>query len=205
MLQVPEDSIATFTDDVVKSSKRPLNDLVTTLTAEATDGLNFLRDRVRFNLSFVGQLGGHSHPRTHRPAEGLVGQEIILALQRIVKTLAPGKSKGKGSVQLILKGRVKRIQMGSQEDAQQRVVGVEYESRAKGADLGKTNVLRTSFVLLATGGYANDHTEDSLLESYRPELAKVPTTNNKYSTGDGVKLARAVGAHLTDMDQVRPP
>eukprot|EP00750_Incisomonas_marina_P024281 INCI51.1.p1 GENE.INCI51.1~~INCI51.1.p1 ORF type:complete len:1362 (+),score=256.52 INCI51.1:419-4087(+) len=200
--KVPEDSIEAFTADVVRSSRRPVNDLVTTLTKEATDGLHFLRDRVKFNLSHVGQLGGHSHPRTHRPTEGLVGQEMILAMQRIVKAEAKSGSKMK----LLLRSRVQRLLLhdSGRLAAGRGVSGVEYTSTAKGADPDEVKTLTANFVLLATGGYANDHTPaDSLLNQYRPDLASLPTTNNKYSTGDGVKLARSAGAQLTDMDQVQ--
>lgn len=40
-------------------------------------------------------------------------------------------------------------------------------------------------VVLAAGGYANDHAEASLLERHAPELAKLPTTNGPFATGAG--------------------
>jgi flavocytochrome c len=222
-VQVPEDSVESFTDDVVRSSKRPVTDLVTVLTSQATDGLRFLRERVRFNLANVGQLGGHSHPRTHFPSEGLVGQEIIMAMQRIVKDMAKSPAAGTtttttataaaaaaaaaaaGRVQLLFKSHVKRLLTTTTTGAATttRVTGVEFVSSAKGADAGAARSLRAHAVLLATGGYANDHEADSLLDEFRPNLGKLPTTNNKFSTGDGVKLARAVGAGLVDMDKVQ--
>jgi len=42
-----------------------------------------------------------------------------------------------------------------------------------------------------------------LLEKYRPDLKGLPTTNGRWSTGDGVKLAEGVGAATVDMDRVQ--
>ena len=58
-------------------------------------------------------------------------------------------------------------------------------------------------VVLATGGYAADFTEDSLLKKYRPELWDLPTTNGDHCTGDGQKLAMAAGASGIDMEKVQ--
>ena len=66
------------------------------------------------------------------------------------------------------------------------VVGVEYEHA------GQTATARGP-VILATGGYAADFTETSLLKKHRPELWDLPTTNGDHCTGDGQKLAMAIG------------
>lgn len=68
------------------------------------------------------------------------------------------------------------------------VVGVEYVKD------GKTYTEKGA-VILATGGYAADFTEDSLLKKYRPEYYGLPTTNGDHSTGDGHKMALAIGAN----------
>ena len=58
-------------------------------------------------------------------------------------------------------------------------------------------------VILATGGYAADFTETSLLKKYRPELWELPTTNGEHSTGDGHKMAIEAGAEAIDMEKVQ--
>jgi succinate dehydrogenase/fumarate reductase flavoprotein subunit len=58
-------------------------------------------------------------------------------------------------------------------------------------------------VILATGGYAADFTETSLLKKYRPELWELPTTNGEHSTGDGHKMALEAGAEAIDMEKVQ--
>lgn len=76
------------------------------------------------------------------------------------------------------------------------VQGVEYSHN------GKTETAYGP-VVLATGGYAADFTEDSLLKKYRPELWDLPTTNGEHSTGDGQKLAMAVGGRGVDLEKVQ--
>jgi len=76
------------------------------------------------------------------------------------------------------------------------VVGVEYTIG------GKTETVYGP-VILATGGYAADFTQDSLLKKYRPEYWELPTTNGDHCTGDGHKIAISVGASAIDMEKVQ--
>lgn len=76
------------------------------------------------------------------------------------------------------------------------VIGVEYEK-------GGVKSKEYGVVILATGGYAADFTEDSLLKKYRPEYYDLPTTNGDHCTGDGHKMAMAVGAKGIDLEKVQ--
>lgn len=58
-------------------------------------------------------------------------------------------------------------------------------------------------VVLATGGYAADFTETSLLKKYRPDTFDLSTTNGAHATGDGHKMLAAIGANEIDMDKVQ--
>lgn len=58
-------------------------------------------------------------------------------------------------------------------------------------------------VVLATGGYAADFTSDSLLKRHRPEYYDLPTTNGDHCTGDGQKMAMAIGASAIDLEKVQ--
>jgi flavocytochrome c len=78
----------------------------------------------------------------------------------------------------------------------ENVVGVEYVHN------GQTKV-EHGVVILATGGYAADFTEDSLLKKYRPEYYDLPTTNGDHCTGDGQKMAMAIGAKGIDLEKVQ--
>lgn len=75
------------------------------------------------------------------------------------------------------------------------VVGVLYEKD------GKTHT-EYGQVIIATGGYGADFTDNSLLMKHRPDLAHLPTTNGEHCTGDGIKLAVDVGASSCDMEIV---
>jgi len=59
-------------------------------------------------------------------------------------------------------------------------------------------------VILASGGFANDREgEDALLKEFAPDSIIYPTTNGPFAKGSGIKMARAIGARLIDMDQVQ--
>lgn len=95
-------------------------------------------------------------------------------------------------VKIIKKARVTKLV----KDSDGSVVGVEYSHK------GKTETAHGP-VVLATGGYAADFTSDSLLKKYRPEYYDLPTTNGDHCTGDGHKLALAVGANAVDLEKVQ--
>jgi succinate dehydrogenase/fumarate reductase flavoprotein subunit len=82
------------------------------------------------------------------------------------------------------------------KDESGAVIGAEYEKGGK---------KETAYgpVILATGGYAADFTSDSLLKKYRPDLYDLPTTNGDHCTGDGQKLALAVGGSGIDFEKVQ--
>merc|ERR1712013_982177 len=58
-------------------------------------------------------------------------------------------------------------------------------------------------VILASGGFGADFTQDSLLGLYRPDLMHLPTTNGEHCTGDGIKMGEAVGAETIDLEWVQ--
>jgi succinate dehydrogenase/fumarate reductase flavoprotein subunit len=58
-------------------------------------------------------------------------------------------------------------------------------------------------VVLATGGYAADFTEDSLLKKWRPDTFHLSSTNGTHATGDGHKMLMKIGANDIDMDKVQ--
>ena len=58
-------------------------------------------------------------------------------------------------------------------------------------------------VIIATGGFAADFATDSILAKVRPDLMALPTTNGEHCTGDGIKMALAIGAGTVDMESVQ--
>merc|ERR1719207_406480 len=83
------------------------------------------------------------------------------------------------------------------KDASGAVIGVE----------GVTNDGKTFTehgpVIICTGGYGADFSEDSLLIKHRPDLAHLPTTNGEHCTGDGLKMAMEAGAECVDLEWVQ--
>merc|ERR1719206_735896 len=58
-------------------------------------------------------------------------------------------------------------------------------------------------VILASGGFGADFTQNSLLAMYRPDLMHLPTTNGEHCTGDGIKMGEAIGAKSIDLEWVQ--
>merc|ERR1719507_2216032 len=61
-------------------------------------------------------------------------------------------------------------------------------------------------VILCSGGFGADFTQNSLLAMYRPDLLHLPTTNGEHCTGDGIKMGEAIGGKSIDLEwgQVHP-
>ncbi len=55
-------------------------------------------------------------------------------------------------------------------------------------------------VVLASGGFGANTT---LLQAYAPQASNLPTTNGAFATGDGLALARDVGAATKHLEQVQ--
>merc|ERR1719399_1374535 len=58
-------------------------------------------------------------------------------------------------------------------------------------------------VILATGGFGADFSPEGILARVRPDLAHFPTTNGEHCTGDGIKIAEAIGATTVDLESVQ--
>ena len=132
---------------------------------------------------------GHSQPRTHRGHDAkFPGMAITYALMQRLEELAENEPE---RVQIIKKARV----TGLNKDGN-KVSGVKYEFGGESnSDEGP--------VILATGGYAADFTETSLLKKWRPDTFDLSSTNGVHATGDGQKIAMAIGANGIDMDKVQ--
>lgn len=184
------DSVKTFFDDT-KRSARDLarDDLIQVLTGRSGDAVHWLQAKFGLDLSKVSRLGGHSQPRTHRGGAQFPGMVITYAQMERLEDLSVSNPE---RVKIIKKARATKLI----KDESGAVIGVEYEHN------GKTQPAYGP-VVLATGGYAADFTEDSLLKKHRPEFYNLPTTNGDHCTGDGQKMAMAIGAHGIDMEKVQ--
>lgn len=61
-------------------------------------------------------------------------------------------------------------------------------------------------VILASGGFSSDRdNETSLIAEFAvtSQILNLPTTNGAFATGDGVKMARAMGAAIVGMNRIQ--
>ncbi|WPH02453.1 Flavocytochrome c [Acrodontium crateriforme] len=184
------DSVKQFYEDTLKSARdkaRP--DLIKVLTYKSAAAVEWLQDVFNLDLTLVSRLGGHSFPRTHRGHDAkFPGMAITYALMQRFEELA---EKEPHRVQLIKKAKVTGIIKEGNT-----VTGCKYTFNGE-----ETSVHGP--VVLATGGYAADFTEDSLLKKWRPDTFDLSTTNGAHATGDGHKMLMSIGAQGIDMDKVQ--
>ena len=113
---------------------------------------------------------------------------ITYALMQRLEDLAEQEPE---RVEIIKKARV----TGLNKDGN-KVTGVTYEFG------GETTSVEGP-VILATGGYAADFSDSSLLKKHRPDTFGLATTNGTHATGDGQKMVMAIGGNGIDMDKVQ--
>ena len=94
-------------------------------------------------------------------------------------------------VQVIKKARVVGINKNGNQ-----VTGVKYEYN------GETHSADGA-VILATGGYAADFSENGLLKKHRPDTYHLSSTNGNHATGDGLKMLMEIGGNGIDLDKVQ--
>ncbi|KAL6859888.1 Osmotic growth protein [Amphichorda felina] len=184
------DSVKQFYDDTLKSARdkaRP--DLIKVLTYKSAAAVEWLQDVFNLDLTLVSRLGGHSQPRTHRGHDAkFPGMAITYALMQRLEELAETEPE---RVTIIKKARVTGLNKEGN-----LVTGVTYE-------LGGESATLEGPVVLATGGYAADFSDSSLLKQHRPDTFGLATTNGTHATGDGQKMVMAIGGNGIDMDKVQ--
>ncbi|KAL6904839.1 putative fumarate reductase/succinate dehydrogenase [Trichoderma evansii] len=184
------DSVKQFYDDTLKSAREQARpDLIKVLTYKSAAAVEWLQDVFNLDLTLVSRLGGHSQPRTHRGHDAkFPGMAITYALMQRIEELAEAEPH---RVEIIKKARVTSLNKDGNT-----VTGVTYELNGETASLDGP-------VILATGGYAADFGEGSLLKKHRPELMGLATTNGTHATGDGQKMIMDIGGNGIDMDKVQ--
>jgi len=183
-----DDSIALFTSDTLKGgAKRP--EVVKVLCGNSGADVDWLVEKFDLDLSLVARLGGHSMPRTHRGKERFPGMTITYALIQMLEKVAEKTDRAK----IVCKARAHKLLMNEEKGA---CIGLVYEKGGKDEkEFGP--------VILASGGFGADFTQNSLLAMYRPDLMHLPTTNGEHCTGDGIKMGEAIGAKSIDLEWVQ--
>eukprot|EP00479_Gromia_sphaerica_P000534 TRINITY_DN1064_c0_g1_i3.p1 TRINITY_DN1064_c0_g1~~TRINITY_DN1064_c0_g1_i3.p1 ORF type:complete len:598 (-),score=193.41 TRINITY_DN1064_c0_g1_i3:278-2011(-) len=188
-----KDSPAIFLRDTALSATKGASDvpepLHRVLTYESAPAVHWLQDNFDVDLTILGHMGGHSARRCHRGKERFPGMMITYALMTALDNVI--KAEGDKRARLITKARVNKLLTEGGE-----VIGVQYEKGGK-------NYKEYGPVILCTGGFCADFSEDGFLAKHRPELLHLPTTNGIHCTGDGIKLSTALGAGTVDIDAVQ--
>ncbi|KAK5172352.1 Osmotic growth protein [Saxophila tyrrhenica] len=184
------DSVKQFYDDTLKSAREKARpDLIKVLTYKSAAAVEWLQDVFNLDLTLVSRLGGHSFPRTHRGHDAkFPGMAITYALMQRFEELAEQEP---DRVTLVKKAKVSKVNMEGNT-----ATGVTYS-------FGGEEVSVEGPVVLATGGYAADFSETSLLKKHRPDTFDLSTTNGAHATGDGHKMLMNIGANGIDMESVQ--
>ena len=164
-----EDSIELFTSDTLKGGdKRP--EVVKVVCGNSGADVDWLVDKFDLDLSLVARLGGHSAPRTHRGKERFPGMTITYALIQMLEKVAEKTDRAR----IITKARAHKMLTNPSSGA---CVGLIYEKGGK-------DEKEYGPVILASGGFGADFTQNSLLAQYRPDLMHLPTTLGEHCTGE---------------------
>merc|ERR1712050_506220 len=183
-----DDSVALFTSDTLKGgAKKP--ELAKVLCGNSGNDVDWLVDKFDLDLSLVARLGGHSAPRTHRGKERFPGMTITYALIQMLEKVAEKTDRAR----IVTKARAHKLLQNGSSGA---CVGLIYEKGGK-------DEKEYGPVILASGGFGADFTQDSLLAQYRPDLMHLPTTNGEHCTGDGIKMGEAIGGKSVDLEWVQ--
>jgi len=182
-----QDSVELFTSDTLKGgAKKP--EVAKVLCGNSGADVDWLVEKFNLDLSLVARLGGHSAPRTHRGKERFPGMTITYALIQMVEKVAERTDKAR----IVTKACAKKLLTNSAGAC----VGLVYEK-------GGMDFQEHGPVILASGGFGADFTQQSLLAKYRPDLMHLPTTNGEHCTGDGIKMGEAIGAKSIDLEWVQ--
>lgn len=178
-----EDSVELFVEDTMKGGKE-LNDkeLVTVMAENSAAAVDWVNE-IGGDLGVVGMFGGASVKRIHRPSDtSAVGPMLVKTLNAKMEEL---------NIPVLLETTAKNILVN--EDG--AVCGVVAEDKD-----GNEMTIECTAVVLATGGFGANTT---MVEEYKPDLAGFGTTNHAGATGDGITMAKELGAAFVDMDQIQ--
>lgn len=171
-------------------------------------------------LSKIAQLGGHTHPRTHRPGpehngkpmqgpELPIGVASIQSLSQRVLTW-PYSDHVSTLTSTILQGLTHPAGSGSDVDGVVYTIKPTFNNTHNVPQHDTTTAtpshhyhLPAKHIILATGGYS---ASAKMLAKYAPNIAKMtnlPTTNGPWATGDGVNVVVDAGGATVGMDAVQ--
>ncbi len=155
-------------------------ELVTFMCENSAEAIDWL-DGLGITLDNIGQTGGMSVKRCHRPTDG----------SAVGTTLVPGLVAAAEERGIPIRNLCEVTELVTNDGA---VVGVVAD------DNNTPTVYNAKAVILAAGGLGSN---PEMIAQYRPDLKDFVSTNQPGATGDGYRLAEDVGAELVQMDQIQ--
>jgi len=174
-----------------------INDSVSSLTKD-TKIAQMLKDASKDVDWYVNGVGlqdlvlrrtpGHATKRTLSTTKFFAGQPLCYSCVQILEKIAASNP---DLLQIRTNAEVRTLMTTGG-----KVTGVTVVSDGKESAIGGP-------VIIATGGYAGDTSGSSVLASYLPDLANSPTAcDSERNMGAGIVLAKSVGAHTMNMQDV---
>lgn len=147
-------------------------------SAEAIEWL----DENGITLDNLTITGGMNRKRTHRPSDGsAIGSYLVKGLLKAVH---------KRNIPIVVNASVTTI---NENNGKVNEVTVEI----KGVE---PKILTGKAIIVASGGFG---ASKEMIEKFRPGLKDYVTTNQKGSTGDGIKMIENLGGQTVDMNQIQ--
>ena len=181
-----EDSPELYYQDTMKGG-HDINDpaLVKTMAEQSSAAIDWL-DSIGAPLSNIGQAGGASTKRQHRPVDEN-GKILSVGTFLVEHLSATCKDKG---IETKFNTRVDKILV---EDG--KAVGVHGKT-----DDGTNVTIHAKSVVIATGGFGSN---PDLIVKYKPELKGYVSTNASTITGDAIAFLEDIGADFVDLEQIQ--
>lgn len=202
-----KDSRDSFIQDTLTSGGgRSREDLVTKLVDESQAAVQWLIHESEFeegkptlDLSLVSRCGGHTVGRTHRcPAQN--GRPVPVGW-KLIDTLKKRFTSFQHSAEVLTQARVLNLLT----DQQKNIKGVMITKTNPETGKQSMEIIQANAVVLTSGGFAGQtglylpDGQHTLLSEYAPQLVDRATTNGPWASGDGVRLATAIGAGVRDL------
>ena len=181
-----EDSADLFYSDTMAGG-HDINDpdLVRTLAENSSEAIDWL-DSIGAPLSNIGQAGGASTKRQHRPVND-EGKILSVGTFLVEKLSAKAADVG---VEVIYNAKVDEILMDGDKASGLHAVGPD----------GQQITIHANSVVMATGGFGSN---PEMIEKYRPDLEGYVSTNAPTITGDAIPMLEAIGADFVDLEQIQ--
>jgi len=177
-----EDNIETHLEDTMTGGyNKNIPELASAMVTGASDAVEWLIE-LGADLSDVGKLGGSTNNRSHRPSGGApVGPHLVEVLKASVEERGIDILTKTTAIEILAEeGKVTGIVAKDENDAE--------------------FIIEADAVILATGGFGANST---MFTEYDAALKGFGTTNQPGATGDGITMAKEIGAGLVQIQEIQ--